>query len=380
MISRKFGFAATLLLIGLSCKSISPKKKKEISPTAQTVEIAPIALEDPSRAVIEPLSAGHFEAVRFAFYNLENLFDTIDGPNNDAEYLPQSSRQWNSVKYQNKLQNMARVIDSLQPHILGVCEVENLRVLEDLKKHSSWLSLTYANIVHQESPDKRGIDVALFYTPEWAFYGAEGVQLEGNSDKVVFEGNLLEVSTGNPDKPTRGILHATFRRYDQQFTVFVNHWPSRGGGEANTRPLRFNAAKTLKSYLQNHPEITHWVAMGDFNDNPEDSSLLHVLDAGGPNDFAVNLAYELRKMKPEWGTGLYRGKWDMFDQIIISKPFYHLGPNAPIPSLEIYKRDWLLQSEGKYQGYPFRTFGGKLYLNGYSDHLPVQANLYILAP
>ena len=85
-------------------------------------------------------------------------------------------------------------------------------------------------------------------------------------------------------------------------------------------------------------------------------------------------------MKPEWGTGLYRGQWDMFDQIIISKPFYHLCPNAPIPSLEIYKRDWLLQSEGKYQGHPFRTFGGKLYLNGYSDHLPVQANLYILAP
>ena len=380
MISRKFGFAATLLLIGFSCKSISQKEKKELSPIAQTVEIAPIALEDPKIAVIEPLSAGHFEAVRFSFYNLENLFDTIDGPNDDAEYLPQSSRQWNSKKYQNKLQNMARVIDSLQPHVLGVCEVENLRVLEDLKKHSSWLSLAYANIVHQESPDKRGIDVALFYTPEWAFYGAEGVHLEGNSDKRVFEGNLLEVPTGNPDKPTRGILHATFRRYDQSFTVFVNHWPSRGGGEANTRPLRFNAAKTLKSYLQNHPEITHWVAMGDFNDNPEDSSLLHVLSAGGPNDFAVNLAYELRKMKPEWGTGLYRGQWDMFDQIIISKPFYHLGPNAPIPSLEIYKRDWLLQSEGKYQGHPFRTFGGKLYLNGYSDHLPVQANLYILAP
>ena len=150
MISRKFGFAATLLLIGFSCKSISQKEKKELSPIAQTVEIAPIALVDPKIAVIEPLSAGHFEAVRFAFYNLENLFDTIDGPNDDAEYLPQSSRQWNSKKYQNKLQNMASVIDSLQPHVLGVCEVENLRVLEDLKKHSSWLSLAYANIVHKE--------------------------------------------------------------------------------------------------------------------------------------------------------------------------------------------------------------------------------------
>ena len=134
--------------------------------------------------IIEPLNAGHFEPIRVAFYNLENLFDTIDGPNDDAEYLPNSPKQWNTEKYQNKLKNMARVIDSIQPHILGVCEVENLNVLKDLKDKSSWLSLTYANIVHQESPDKRGIDVAIFYTPEWAFYGGQGVGLANESDKV----------------------------------------------------------------------------------------------------------------------------------------------------------------------------------------------------
>lgn len=380
---KQVGILFTAVLLGLSCKSTSPKKtsqnNKDSAPSV-TLNNESVSLENPSKVIIEPLSAGHFETVRVAFYNLENLFDTIDGPNDDAEYLPQSTRRWDTEKYQNKLRNMARVIDSLSPHILGVCEVENIKVLQDLKSYSSWLSLTYANIVHQESPDKRGIDVALFYTPEWAFYGAEGVSLDGQSDKTPFSGNLIEVPTGNIDKPTRGILHATFKRNNEKFTVFVNHWPSRGGGEIKTRPLRCSAAKELKNYLNNHSEITHWVAMGDFNDNPEDSSLRVVLGAGGPDDFGVNLAYELRKIQPDWGTGLYRGNWDMFDQIIISKTLYHLGPNAPIPGIEIYKKDWLLQAEGKYQGHPFRTFGGKAYLNGYSDHLPVSAELYILSP
>jgi len=378
---RKIGRLFAIALVVLSCKTQVPKKSVGTISETSTQEIAitePISIANPNEMIIEPLNAGHLEPIRVAFYNLENLFDTIDGPNDDAEYLPNSSKQWNTEKYLNKLQNMARVIDSIQPHILGVCEVENLNVLKDLKDRSSWLSLSYANIVHQESPDKRGIDVAIFYTPEWAFYGGQGVGLANESDKVTFKGELLEVPTGNPEKPTRGILHATFRRFNKEiFTVFVNHWPSRSGGELKSRPLRANAAKTLRNYLDSNPQITNWIAMGDFNDNPEDSSLRYVLGAGNPQDYAVNLAYELRKLDPTVGTGLYRGNWDMFDQIIISKPLYHLGPNAPIPSIEIYKRDWLLQSDGKYKGHPFRTFGGKNYLNGYSDHLPVTSQIYI---
>jgi hypothetical protein len=262
--------------------------------------------------------------------------------------------------------------------------VENRLVLEDLKKHSRWLSASSAKIIHQESPDKRGIDVAFFYTPEWAFYDNEGVSSSEGSgpekDKNELRGTFIEVNTGNNDKPTRNILAAEFLRRGVPFTVFVNHWPSRSGGEEKTRPLRFKAAEALKSYLTAHPEIEKWAAVGDFNDNPEDSSLLHILDVGHPQQFGVNLAYELRKLNPELGTGLYKDKWDMFDQIIVSKSLYHLGPNAPIPNIEIYKRDWLLQSEGKYKGHPFRTFGGKNYLNGYSDHLPVSAELFILMP
>lgn len=372
---------ATVVLVNFSCKTVSPEKKVEtISP--ETLDIAPvkISIVDPKTEPIELLSPGYFERVRVAFYNLENLFDTIDGPNDDAEYLPNSPRKWDSQKYRSKLKNLARVIDSIEPHILGVCEVENAQVLVDLKSYSSWLSLGYANIVHQESPDKRGIDVALFYTPEWAFYGGSGVHLKESNDKAISSGTLIEVPTGNPEKPTRSILRADFERNGQPFSVFVNHWPSRSGGELNTRVLRQNAAKALKNHIDSDKNLKSWIAMGDFNDNPEDSSLVYVLEAAGSQAKAVNLAYELRQVNPLLGTGLYKEKWDMFDQIIVSRNLYHLGPNAPIPSIEIYKREWLLQTEGTYQGHPLRTFGGKTYLNGYSDHLPVFADLYILMP
>lgn len=338
---------------------------------------APVFIEP-----IEPIEREEttdLSSFRLAFYNLENLFDTIDGPNLDEEYLPNGRREWNSKKYTNKLIHLARVIDSLEPHVLGVCEVENRLVLEDLKKHSRWLSLSYAEVVHIESPDKRGIDVALFYVPSWAYYGGQGVDADGSTKepKLGKEFEVIPVSTGNPDKPTRDILAVHLRMYDKKFTVFVNHWPSRSGGELKSRHLRASAANSLKSYLQVHNEIKNWVAMGDFNDNPSDSSLISVLGAGDNSQNAINLAYEYRQLNPKQGTGKYRGNWDMFDQIIVSKSLYHLGPDAPIPSLKVYNRPWLLQQDGKYEGYPLRTFGGPNYLNGYSDHLPVYTEIFL---
>jgi len=310
---------------------------------------------------------------RVAFYNCENLFDTIDGSNNDEEYLPTSWREWNSEKYISKLKNLARVIDSISPDVLGLCEVENKQVLEDLKGYSVWLTNSYAEICHFDSPDKRGIDVALIYAQDWAYYGGRGVS--GSKGKHA-EIDTIEVETGNPEKPTRSILAAHLYAY-KPFTVFVNHWPSRSGGEERTRPLRANAAKALKTYIDNHPNIDRWVAVGDFNDNPTDSSLYHILEARDQNYEAINLAYIYRQANPELGTGKYRGNWDMFDQIIVSKKFYHIGPQNEIPQLQVYKRDWLLQLGGKYEGYPLRTFGGKNYLNGFSDHLPVYVDLEI---
>lgn len=297
--------------------------------------------------------------VRVAFYNLENLFDTIDGPNDDAEYLPTSEKPWNTERYQSKLRNMARVIDSIQPQILGVCEIENKLVLLDLIQTSNWLKSIHAEVVHFESPDKRGIDVAVIKSSQW--------KLESS--------DTLWVSTGNPEKPTRHILMANFQNGKQQLAVFVNHWPSRSGGEATTRALRFNAANTLKRFIDSKPNLTNWVAMGDFNDNPEDSSMRYILGASDEQSSKINLAFLHRLGQPETGTLKYNGRWDMFDQMIVSRSLFHLGPENPIPQIQIYNRSWLLQQDGKFQGYPLRTFGGRTYLNGYSDHLPVFVDL-----
>lgn len=296
---------------------------------------------------------------RLAFYNLENLFDTIDGPNDDSEYLPTSEKPWNTQRYQSKLKNMARVIDSIQPQILGVCEIENQRVLIDLIKTSTWLTKIKADVVHFESPDKRGIDVAVIKSSQWMLSASD----------------TLWVSTGNPEKPTRHILMATLKNGKSEVSIFVNHWPSRSGGELSTRPLRFNAAKTLKDYIDARPNMKNWVAVGDFNDNPEDSSMRYILGASDEQANKINLAFLHRLGQPETGTLKYNGLWDMFDQIIVSRSLYHLGPENPIPQIQIYNRPWLLQQDGKYQGYPLRTFGGRTYLNGYSDHLPVFVDL-----
>lgn len=300
-------------------------------------------------------------SVRVAFYNLENLFDTINGPNDDSEYLPTSEKPWNTARYQSKLKNMARVIDSIQPQILGVCEIENRLVLLDLIKTSTWLKSIKAEVVHFESPDKRGIDVAILKSSQW----------------TVKQTDTLWVPTENPDKPTRHILMATFQNGKSELSMFVNHWPSRSGGEQLSRPLRFNAAKTLKDYIDARPEMKNWVAVGDFNDNPEDSSLRYILGASDEQSNKINLAYLHRLAQPETGTLKYNGRWDMFDQIIVSRSLYHLGPENAIPQVQIYHRNWLLQQDGKFQGYPLRTFGGRTYLNGYSDHLPVFVDLEI---
>ena len=377
-------FLSFILLVSLWSACGSRKQEQVVVVNETDVDEIPApVIRVPNEQVpdqpIERLISNEGTSFRLAFYNLENLFDTIDGSNMDEEYLPNGRRNWNTEKYQNKLKHLAQVIDSIEPHVLGVCEVENRQVLEDLKAKSRWLSLSYSEIVHQESPDKRGIDVAMFYVPSWAYYGGQGVDAQGSTKqpKLNKEFEVIPVSTGNPEKPTRDILAVHLRQWDKKFTVFVNHWPSRSGGEAKSRHLRAKAAKALRDYIDAHQEIQHWAAVGDFNDNPSDSSLRYVLGAGDNTQWAVNLAYEYRQLNPSLGTGKYRGNWDMFDQIILSRSLYHIGPEAPIPSLTVYNKPWLLQQDGKYKGYPLRTFGGKTYLNGYSDHLPVYAEIYL---
>lgn len=308
---------------------------------------------------------------RVAFYNVENLFDTIDGPNKDEDFLPDSRNSWNSERYASKLANIAKVIDSIAPDILGVCEVENKRVLEDLVKASSWLSSQHFSIVHRESPDKRGIDVALLYRSQQ--HSANGFVLAAEE--------LIPVMLPDTSKPTRSILKVTLNTSTNiMFDVYVNHWPSRSGGESETRQLRGIAAASIKNHIAQMSENTplyRWVAVGDFNDNPTDSSLLHVWGAGNNEQTAINLGLAFRNSWTDRGTLKYKGKWDLFDQIIVSRSFYHLGPSSKMPEQNVFLRDWLLQKDGNFAGYPLRSFGGKSYLGGYSDHLPVYTDLEI---
>jgi predicted extracellular nuclease len=369
-------FLISLLSVLNSCgsrKTQGNSKTKKISQIERIEETAEVDFDIsvPEPAMLEPIekSGPRKTEVKFrlAFYNLENLFDTIDGANLDEEYLPNSKLQWNSEKYQNKLKNMARVIDSMQPDFLGVCEVENYLVLSDLIKHSTHLSKHNAKIVHSESPDKRGIDVALIYLP------GTGVYKNATSELVSLD--MLPVAMPDPSKPTRSIMVAHFKTKNIQHSILVNHWPSRSGGEQQTRDLRASAANSMRDYLMKHRDINLWNAVGDFNDNPSDSSIFQVLGAGDNPKWAVNLAYIKRVADPTVGSLRFKGMWDLFDQIMVSPAFFNVGPENNIPNQQIYLRDWLLQNDGNFAGYPLRTFGGKTYLNGYSDHLPVFVDL-----
>jgi predicted extracellular nuclease len=329
---------------------------------------------------------------RVAFYNLENLFDTVDGPNDDAEFLPASENRWNTERYQSKLKNMARVIDSIAPDILGVVEVENAFVLEDLRKycHSMHVSQTVAvenedrkplgsdfEIVHRESPDARGIDVALIYNRQ-KFY-ATGVYMtsvalaDGYKTRDIMRVHLVERLTGD------------------SLAIFVNHWPSRRGG-GGSAVSHIAAAAALTQTLQNNPSIpANYLLMGDFNDDPEDPSITEGLQAGDAFHSIVNLAFTARAADSTIGTLAWHTGWNMFDQIMVSRPLYYANLHrhesdgnasqiaSAMPNINVYKRVWMLQHDGnKYDGWPLRTFAGKKYMNGFSDHLPVYTDIVLV--
>ena len=339
---------------------------------------------------------------RVSFYNLENLFDTVDGPNDDVEFLPTAANQWNAERYESKLKNMAKVIDSIAPDILGVVEVENAFVLEDLRKHCSSMQISQSGvvenddrkplgsdfeIVHRESPDVRGIDVALIYN-RMKFY-TTGVYMipvalaDGYATRDIMRVHLVERLTGD------------------SLAIFVNHWPSRRGGAASAAS-RLAAAAALSQNLQNNPTIpANFIILGDFNDDPEDASITEGLQAGDAFHSIVNLAFLARQADSTIGTLAWHDGWNMFDQIMVSRPLFyanlhshesltHSSDKMPSqlhsfenkmwgsPQINVYKRPWMLQHGGKYDGWPLRTFAGKKYMNGFSDHLPVFTDLVLV--
>lgn len=303
------------------------------------------------------------------FYNLENLFDTKDDPDvRDEDFTPAGSYNWTQDKYEKKLHNIATVISKLArekcpagPAILGVSEVENRGVLEDLVKTEPIASIGY-EIVHYDSPDRRGIDVALLYNPK-----------------------LYRV-TSSRVYPYHYPTDSTFRTRDQllvsgilagePFHVIVNHWPSRYGGDKSSvfREYAASITKHITDSIRTADPNAKVLIVGDFNDDPDNKSCREVLKARKKQDEVepdglFNATWGL--FEKGIGSLCYQNQWNLFDQLIISANL--LGKDRSTLKYwkaEIFNRDFLIQQEGKYKGYPLRTFSGNTFQNGYSDHFP----------
>lgn len=309
-----------------------------------------------------------------AFYNLENLFDTINNEGvNDEEYTPQGSLKWNTVKYNAKQEKMSYAISQLGidvtpvgAAIIGVCEVENRLVLEDLVSRQHLAKRNY-EIVHYDGPDRRGVDVALLYNPR--YFTVSNSKSYPVNDPEVF------------NYPTRDQLMVSGFLQGERVHIIVNHWPSRGGGEASV-PRRAAAAKVTRSIVDSLFRVeprARIMVMGDFNDDPFNESVAVVL--GAKKDIETVKPGQL--YNPFWktlergvGTLTYRDQWNLFDQIILSHELLNKERGKlKFWKSEVFNRSFLMQNEGRYKGSPLRTHGGGVWLNGYSDHLPTMVYL-----
>ncbi len=302
-----------------------------------------------------------------AFYNLENLFDVYDDPaKNDEDFTPEGSYGWTEDQYLEKLRNLAQVIYELGdvngPEILGASEVENRQVLEDLIIRTQLADRGYG-IVHFESPDRRGIDVALLYKTRLFTPLATSQVVVRDPDNPNFRTRNQLVVTGTFEKDT--------------ITFIVNHWPSRYGGGMELRALAAEAVSEAVDSLQQAHQNAKIIIMGDFNDDPNNKSIRKILNARGKRS----------KLKPEQlynpldnlfrdnqGTLAYRGRWNLFDQLILSQSLLGVpeGSYGYVDySARIFIKDYMVEQEGNYAGYPRRAFVGGKWNNGYSDHFPV---------
>ncbi|MBU2650443.1 MAG: endonuclease/exonuclease/phosphatase family protein [Bacteroidetes bacterium] len=305
------------------------------------------------------------------FYNLENLFDTINDPlTNDEEFLPDKANAWTDKRFREKLDNMAHVVSLLGTEItpdgaaiMGFSEIENRYVLEELIKTKHLKHRKY-EIVHFDSPDYRGVDVGLIYQPRYF------TVLNSKSHELVF--------TDAPDFKTRDQLVVTGILDGDTIHIIVNHWPSRRGGTERSEPRRVAAAQLTRAIADSLIDIyknARIVVMGDLNDNPTDASVKKYLRVDGEtDDLQPESLYNPFEplFRKGIGTTAYRDVWNLFDMIIISESLVNAESNKyKLLKPVIFSKDFLIQQEGRYKGYPLRTFGSGIYLGGYSDHFPV---------
>ena len=318
------------------------------------------------------------------FYNLENLFDTYhDEGKNDEEYLPDGANQWTEAKYAKKLKNMASVIRAMKEEnkawhaILGVSEIENRHVLEDLVSQPEIAEANY-QIVHYDGPDRRGVDVALFYRPELF------TLLESRSIPFDFNSNL-DFGMSEEEKAdfrTRDILMVRGMLGDEMFAFFVAHLPSRLGDKSSALRSRGGEImyQTSRELMAAYPGIKI-VAMGDMNDNPTDDSMAvqmrgrEKIEEVGPEDFFSPF---LSMLKAGYSSLFYRGSGNIYDILVCN---YNLA-HAPKGTLQIqpivkktcygrvFHQPFMTQQDGQYAGQPFRTYSNGAFVGGYSDHYP----------
>lgn len=308
-----------------------------------------------------------------AFYNVENLFDIKnDSLSFDDDRTPEGKDQWTLDRYFKKIEQLTKVISEIgadipktSPDIIGLCEIENRAVLEDLIQHNHLKNREYG-IIHFDSPDERGIDVALLYKK------AAFIPNTFRSHRL-----LLFNEDGFRDYSRDQLVVGGFLD-DEQFYFIVNHWPSRSGGEARSKPNRMAAAELNKRIIDSIVRFdasAKIISMGDFNDDPTSDSLKKILKTKGestnlePKDLYNPME---RLHKKGIGSLAYRDKWNLFDQLFFTSNLITKHKETySFWQAFVYAPSYLIDPSGRFKGYPLRTYAGGNYVGGFSDHFPV---------
>lgn len=319
-----------------------------------------------------------YKVVPMGFYNLENLYDTIDQPDvDDAEFTPDGNHHYTGTIFKDKIEHLVEVLSQIGTDLspdglafFGCAEIENTSVLETLASHPKLLSRNY-QIVHYDGPDLRGVDCGFMYNPKY-FRVTDSRSIRVDLSQVISDW-----------RPTRDILYVKgLLNGTDTIHIFVNHWPSRRGSSEATAPLREFAAgicrKQIDSLMAIDPN-TKVILMGDLNDNPTDPSMVKVLSCSEKRETTqpgglYNPWVEF--YKKGIGTLGFNDTWSLFDQIVFSYGWLNKEQSGYfLKSAHIFNRDFMVQKTGKYKGYPKRTWDWNLYNAGYSDHFPTYVYL-----
>jgi hypothetical protein len=318
---------------------------------------------------------GNWSSVKIMFYNVENLFDIYDDTlKDDNDFLPGGVMHWNFYRYDKKINGLYKTIvaagEFSPPPIISFCEVESRKVLEDLV-NKTYLSKYGYDIVHEDSPDRRGIDVCMIYRSDLV----KIIDYKYWIPKVIMEKNFS----------SRSILYVKIEIDNDTLNLFFNHWPSRRGGVLSGEKLRILIASTIRnkvdSLIQSNNADDKIIIMGDFNCTPDSREIRALLASDEKDNILMNISGNLAEEGN--GTYRYRGNWEMIDQVIVSKGLLadSKGLYTDKESLTIFRPDFLLVRDQKYPGFtPFSTYRGYRYQGGFSDHLPILLTLKIRAP